>query len=187
MTQPTSVSRRIAACLDAAGRKDYEAALVHFFPALDKTAKRRRPKDGVGDRIRKFLSDQEALISAIATGNVIKNISVDGISFPDAIYKFGRTSIAHEGELDKRLQITDSNLLSIGQVWSLPASYIHALCIAVMVAPENSGERLLGSGAVTLFGQEWQLNELWGCESKLKAAIAAAFGRPDLFADEAAA
>lgn len=77
--------------------------MIHFFPALDKTAKKRRPKDAVGSRIGNFIADQEAIITAVAAGNIFRNITVDGISFPDAIYKFGRTSFAHEGELDKRL------------------------------------------------------------------------------------
>ena len=160
---------------------------MHFFPALDKTAKRRRPRSGVGDRIRSFISDEEAIISAIATGNILKNICVDGISFPDAIYKFGRTAIAHDGELDKRLQITDSNTLAIGKVWCLPASYVHAMCIAVMAAPENARERLPMDGRIVLFNQEWQLNELWGARHRLRAAIAKAFGRADLFANESVA
>jgi hypothetical protein len=187
VNQASSISRRIAGCFEAAAKKDYEAALVHFFPALDKTAKRRRPKSGVGDRIRSFVADEEAIISAVATGNILKNIRVDGIGFPDAIYKFGRTAIAHEGELDKRLQITDSNRLAIGKVWSLPASYVHAMCIAVMAAPENAKERLATDGKVVLFNQEWQLNELWGARERLKAAIATAFRRADLFADESTA
>jgi len=185
INQPSSISRRIAACFEAFAKKDYESALVHFFPALDKTAKRRRPKDGVGQRIRKFIVDQEVIISSIATGNIIKNIRINGLSFPEAIYKFGCTSIAHEGELDKRLQITDSNTLSIGAVWSLPSSYISAMCIAVMVAPENTCERLIGDGTIRLFDQEWHLNELWGAESRLKTAITMAFNGKDLLAHKA--
>jgi len=67
--KPSSVSRRIESCIKFANIKDYESALIHFFPALvpalDKTAKKRRPKEGVGSRIRKFIADQEGIISAI--------------------------------------------------------------------------------------------------------------------------
>lgn len=87
--------------------------MVNFFPALDKTAKRRRPKDGVGERIRRFIFDQEAIITAIATGHVFQNIFVNGMSFPEAIYKFGRTPIAHEGELDPRLTFNDAGDLQM--------------------------------------------------------------------------
>ena len=182
MNAPSSVSRRLSDCLKANARKDYEGALVHFFPALDKVAKRRRPKEGVGARIRAFLSDEEALISAIATGNVLQNIQVNGVSFPDAIYKFGRTSIAHEGELDRRLAITNDGSLSIGEVWALPSSYITALCIAVMAAPECADEGIEGDATIELFGSTWHLNALWGEHVRLKASIALAFRNPNLFA-----
>ncbi|CAK0756576.1 hypothetical protein CCP3SC5AM1_2270004 [Gammaproteobacteria bacterium] len=39
--------------IDALGKKDYEDAFVQLFPAIDKTAKKRRSKDGVGARIKK--------------------------------------------------------------------------------------------------------------------------------------
>lgn len=99
MTTPSSISRRINDCLQAYAHADHEGALVHLFPALDNVAKRRRPKAGVGERIRSFLSDEEGLISAVATGSVLQRITVNSVTFPEAIYRFGRTSIAHEGEL----------------------------------------------------------------------------------------
>lgn len=182
MATPSSVSRRLADCLQAHARGDYEGALVHFFPALDKVAKRRRPRARVGERIRSFLSDEEGLISALATGNFIRNIQVDGVSFPDAIYRFGRTSISHEGELDRRLKLSNDGTLSIGEVWVLPASYITALCIAVMVAPECVGEEIKGDATIPLFGTTWHLNELWGAHERLKSSIATAFRDPTLFA-----
>ena len=178
---PSSVSRRLASCFESYQRRDYEAALVHFFPALDKVAKRRRPKDGVGARIRSFLKDEEALISAIATGNVFRGAVFDGVTFEEAIYKFGRISIAHEGELDPKLKFVDGGGWSIGEVWNLPSQYILGLCVAVMVAPESKGERIASRASVTLFGREWELNQLWGAEHEVKAHIAAIFQNPHLF------
>lgn len=181
MSTPSSISRRIRDAIGAHGRGDYEGALVHFFPALDKAAKRRRPRDGVGQRIRGFLADEEGLISALATGNFIRDISIDGVSFPDAIYRFGRTSIAHEGELDPRLKISADGSLRIGQVWALPPSYITAMCIAVMAAPECSTERIEGDAEVDLLGAKWRLNDLWGAHDRLKAHVATVFRNPHLF------
>jgi len=180
-TKPGAISRRIESFWAATSRRQLEESLIHLFPALDETAKRRRPKAGVGHRIRSFLADQEAIMSAIATGNVMKNIYVDGVSFPQAIYLFGRNAIMHEGELDPRLQITDANELSIGKTWVLPRSYVLGIAVAVMIAPENARERLANQGSITLFGRDWRLNELWGAESALKSAIAARFRHPNLF------
>lgn len=177
----SSVSRRLASCFDAYQRGDYEAAMVHFFPALDKVAKRRRPKDGVGARIRGFLKDEEVLISAIATGNVFSGNVIDGLTFEEAIYKFGRTPIAHEGELDSRLRFVNGGSWSIGNVWALPSQYILGLCVAVMVAPECEGEEIGGDARVVIFDREWELNRLWGAEKEVKAHVAATFRNPNLF------
>ncbi|HEU0233788.1 MAG TPA: hypothetical protein VFQ94_01475 [Gallionella sp.] len=181
MPQPSSISRRIQSCINYANAGNYESAMVNFFPALDKTAKRRRPKAGVGDRIRSFISDQEAIITAIATGNILQNISINGVSFPEAIYKFGRTPIAHEGELGPRLTFNNGSTLQIGNTWNLPSSYITGLCVGVMVAPENSQGFIDPQLSLTIFGHRFGINELWGAEREVKRVIADAFRNPNLF------
>ena len=141
MSAPSGISRRIQQCITHVQMHDWEGALVNLFPALDKTAKKRRLKAGVGERIRAFLEEEEILISAIATGNVFKVIYTDGVSITDALYKFGRTSIAHEGELDPRLEFNETGSIVIGQdKWSLPTGYIVGMSLAVVVAPENTRE-----------------------------------------------
>ena len=155
--------------------------MVNFFPALDKTAKRRRPKDGVGNRIRRFIADQEAIITAVATGNIMQNISINEVSFPEAIYKFGRTPIAHEGELDPRLTFNDAQSLQLGDIWNLPSSYIIGLCVGVMVAPENAQEFIDAPLGLSIFGRNFKINELWGAELLVKKVIADAFRNPRLF------
>ena len=179
MNAPSSIGRRIASCITAHQQKDYEAACIHLFPAMDKTAKRRRPKDGVGERIRKFIADQEGIISVVATGSYFVGNSVDGIGFPDAIYKFGRTSIAHEGELDERLQFIDTGPLAIGKVWSLPSSYVLGMCVAVMAARENAKETIAANGNITILGRSWGIKELWGSEEQLNTDIFTRFEIPD--------
>ncbi|MBX3628127.1 MAG: hypothetical protein KF892_24165 [Rhizobacter sp.] len=180
-TQPSSVSRRLASCLSAYQKHDYETALIHFFPALDKVAKRRRPKEGVGSRIRAFLKDEEVLISAVGTGNAFSGANFNGTTFEEAIYKFGRTAIAHEGELDPRLKFVDEGAWSIGEVWELPSKYILGLCVALIVSPECKGEHIASDAAVTIFNRVWKLNELWGAEQAVKAHIASTFMNPNLF------
>jgi len=177
----TSISRRIEKSIEALAKKDYEDAFVQLFPAIDKTAKKRRPKDGVGARIKSFISDEEALITAIATNNIIKNITVDGIDFPTALYKFGRTSIVHEGQLDERLKINEEGSVQIGKVWNLPASYITGLIVAVIVAPENSNERISGNIVITLFGKQYKANELWGKLEMVQSKICDIFQNDELF------
>lgn len=182
MPNPSSISRRIKSSLDHLARREYEAALLDFFPALDKTAQRRRPKDKPGQRIKGFLADEEGLICAISTGNIIiRSISVDGVSFPDAIYKFGRNALAHEGELDPRLTFNDSGALTIGQTWNLPSSYIGGLSLAVIVAPENAGEFLDTPMTATVLEHQFNVNDLWGARDRIKQLIVEKFRDPHLF------
>ena len=177
----SSISRRIESSIQAMNRKAYEDAFIHLFPAIDKTAKKRREKDGVGQRIKAFISDEEPIITAVATNNIIKNINVDGIDFPTALYKFGRTSIAHEGELDERLQINENGSVQIGYVWNLPSSYITGLIVAVIVSPENSSERIDQNIAITLFGETFKANDIWGKREIIQNKICQIFKNDDLF------
>lgn len=167
-----SIGRRIDSTLAAIVTGKHEEALIHLFPAMDKTAKRRRPNVGVAERIRRFIDDQQIIITSIAFGNILtKDCLLDGLSFSQAIYKFGRTSIAHEGELDENLLITSGNQVRIGKTWELPASTIFSMCVAVMIAPENSSEKSLSEGTVNVLGQEFSIQELWGAQSKIENMI----------------
>jgi hypothetical protein len=161
-------------CVKAFMGNDFEAALIHYFPALDKTAKRRR-NEKVGSRIRKFLDDELDIISHVATRNIFR-IECDGLSIPQAIYKFGRTSIAHEGELDSRLNFDNKNGMSIGQTWNLPPSFITGLILSVIIAPENSGEKFEQDYKVKIHGKEFNVSELWGKRQIIREWMEAEYG-----------
>jgi len=182
MKNSTGVSRRLQQCIERLQVNDYEGALVNLFPAIDKTAKKRRPRAGVGHRIRSFLKDEEVLISAVGTGNVFKGCSFGGVTFEDALYKFGRTPISHEGELDPRLKFNDNGGLQIGQNnWNLPSSYIVGMALAVITARENAGEKTAEGLGITIFGKRFGLNELWGEAGAIRSHICGIFHDPDLF------
>jgi len=183
MKAASGISRRIHQCVGHIQARDWEGALVNLFPAIVKTAKKRRPKAGVGDRIRAFLEEEEILISAVATGNVLKNIQVNGVSVTDALYKFGRTSIVHEGELDPKLHFNAcGSILIAPDRWDLPAGYIVGMSLAVVVAPENKTESVDAKLGFNLFGEQHDLNSLWGARSKVQETIATRFKNPELFA-----
>jgi len=178
---PTSISRRIEKSIESLGKNEFEDAFVHLFPAIDKTAKKRRPKDGVGARIKGFISDEEAVITAVATNNIFRNITIGDVDFPTALYKFGRTSIVHEGELDERLQINEQGNIQIGKVWNLPASYITGLIVSVIVAPENIGEKINENIEITLFAEQHKANDLWGQLDTIQTKICEVFRNDELF------
>lgn len=172
----SSVSRRMESCIEALLKEDFEAALVHYFPALDKTAKKRRPASKVGERIRDFIDDELDIISDIATRNIIR-VNCNGVSFPEAIYKFGRTSISHEGELDPRLNFSNSSGMTIGDTWNLPPAFITGLSIAVILAPENANERFQKEYEVAIHEERYSANELWGQRQLIRNTMEARYGR----------
>ena len=170
--KPTSISRRLEQALNCLIAKDYESSLIHFFPALDKTAKLRRPKDGVGARIKKFLNDEESFITFIAFRTSFRDAFFDGLTFGDVIYKFGRTSIMHEGELDPRLSFNSGNTLQAGGMkWILPPSYIGAMITAVMAANENANEYLSQPKHLSFDDKTINANDIWGNKSLIQATI----------------
>lgn len=183
MVNSSGVSRRLQQSAIHMQDEDHEGALINnLFPALDKTAKKRRPKFGVSRRIRAFLEDEEKLISAISTGNIFADIRVNDVSIPEALYKFGRTPIAHEGELDPRLKFNLSNSIRIGvEKWNLPSSYILGMFVAVVIAPENSDEKMAEELHLTVLGRTYQVNELWGKKELFQNLVCEQFNNPTIF------
>lgn len=181
MKEPTAISRRINSSWVHFSKGEHEEALIDFFPALDKTAKRRRPKLGVGARIKEFLTDEEGLISALAINMYITNNRFGEYTFPEAIYKLGRTSIAHEGELDEKLRFDNMSGMEIGDTWNLPPSYISALIISVMIAPENRNESIDLPTSITIHGTNLPINALWGAKDMVRYIICTIFKDPKLF------
>ncbi|GAD88657.1 hypothetical protein VHA01S_008_00530 [Vibrio halioticoli NBRC 102217] len=180
--KPSGVSRRLLQAIKHLSSNDYEGALVNLFPAIDQTAKRRRPKDGVGKRVKSFLEDEEKLISIVATGNCFSKIVCDGISVTDALYKFGRTSIVHEGELDPRIQFNLNGAIEIGSnKWNLSIGYITGMCVAVIVSYENHAESIEEQLAITVFGKQFPIESLWGNSRELKNHICREFRDSTLF------
>jgi hypothetical protein len=178
---PTGISRRVQECIECLARKNYETALLNLFPAIDKTAKKRRLDAGVGSRMKSFLEEEEVLITAVATGNIFRGCKFAGMTFHDAIYKFGRTAIVHEGELDKRLTFNDVGMTIAHDRWNLPPGFIVGMSLAVVIAPENIGERTGDGLGITLFGKQFALNDIWGRPSQVHSYICEKFQDPGLF------
>lgn len=172
MKQQGSVGRRLEAAITEFNNKNFESCLIHLFPALDKTAKKRRPKAKVGERICKFIEEDQDLLSYIAlNGSILRHIDIDGMTLPKAIYLYGRCPIAHEGELDPRLEITEDNMLMIGSKWIFSTSYIFALMVSVIIAPENADEFFLKRIELNFSNKKFVANDIWGGAENIREAI----------------
>ena len=145
---------------------DAENSLIHLFPAIDRSAKNRFPNFGVGRRIKQFISDEEAVVTKIATGSIIVGGEFGGYTFAEAIYEFGRNSLIHEGELDPRIEFSSNNFIKIGETWELNHGFIFGLIIAVVLSPQNEDEQSPYDYELRLFEQVFGLNSIWGKKSQ---------------------
>ena len=74
----SAISRRIEKALKAIIEDDYEEALLNIFPALDKTAKKRRPLvRGVVERMTEFIREEVKYITGLTTSNSFGNFSTN--------------------------------------------------------------------------------------------------------------
>lgn len=171
----SGIARRIASSVQALQASDYETCLLHYFPALDATAKRRRPKDRVGDRIRRFIDDEEAAIFLIASGCMFFGNFVNGLCFSDAVYQYGRTTVMHEGVLDPRLSFDQVNGFQLGDHWKLNPSFLAALLVAVVMSPENAREAFKSDISFSVAGRLWPLQDLWGSRDEVRVHLSGKF------------
>lgn len=78
----------------------------------------------------------------------------------------------HEGELDPRLKFTQENVIEIGNdEWHFPVSFITAMSIAVVLAPENINESIEGTLKIQIAGSAFSINEIWGKKDKVQRLI----------------
>ena len=176
----SSISRRIKSAISEFQKKDYESCLLHCFPAIDKTAKLRYPKAGVGRRFESFLSDQFDIIAPIGLGSRFgKGCTFGGLSYERAIYNLARNALVHEGNLDQLLTINESKISVIGGNWALSDRNVLALIIAVVVAKENLKEYLDFEIEILLFNKRFSLNSLWGKEADLRSLISEVYNQSE--------
>lgn len=169
----SAVGRRIAKAMKDFADRDYESAATAVFQAIDATASMRFPGQRVGDRFRGLITEQEDIVTATAIGSVWVGLTVNGVSLSDAIWKFGRNPLIHEGELDRRLSFENESSVAIGCRWNLPPSYLVGLAVAVISAMENNDETEVVLGGISFMGVPLDLQSLWGGEAFLRAIISA--------------
>lgn len=71
MKETTSIGKRVKKALIDYKEKDMTSALVNIMPVIDSTANKEYG-GGVGNRIKLFIRNNEALINIIALGFLVK-------------------------------------------------------------------------------------------------------------------
>jgi len=167
------VAARVKEAIDKMNLGDPDNALVQICLALDATAKKEYPKNKVGERIKEFLRDNQVFLTSFVNlevgGDILmefqgKSGEPETRRLEEVLYKLVRCALVHEAELSDRVIVTselkfglskDSKfILSLGLIWGM--------IIAVIGSPANLQERVPDSYGISVRGEKFILNELWG-------------------------
>lgn len=80
------------------------------------------------------------------------------------IYRVLRCGLLHEEEVPEMFKFAEPGepITISDKQWCLPKTFIFGTLLAVIGAPSNSKQALPGHIAVTIMGQNFKVNELWG-------------------------
>ncbi|MEQ3723520.1 hypothetical protein [Alcanivorax sp.] len=169
MTTKSHIASRIEKAIESYQESDYEDALLQLFPAMDATAKKRYSKFGNAKRMKQFIADDHGIIWAAATGMLIGSINIDGTDLPSAVYKFARCTLIHEGGLDRRISFNAPGMVMLSaNNWRFPPTFIPALIMIVVMAPENKGLTSSTELDYGFLGQQLQIDQLWGDKARVQ-------------------
>ena len=156
------------AFIDLQGR-DLENALIQISVAVDATAKRMRPKSGVGERCRKFIQSNEDFIYHFAMDGRLKLADGARLKFGQAgdlghiLYKSVRCALLHEGDISSTVEfVSNLSLGHKGGKFLINEGMIFGLLFAIVAAPVNIRERTKSDLRIEYKGQPLNINELWG-------------------------
>ncbi len=159
-----AIGDRVKECIDKVNIGDFENALIQLSIAFDATAKREYPKLKVGERFKKFLRDNQDIITffTFAT-NMFIDCVFDGYTLEDIIYHVLRCGLLHEGSIPDEIEFVDEIVLGRpGGRWRFPKTYVWGGLLAIIGAKSNAKERIPPQYAMLIMGKQYQVNELWG-------------------------
>ncbi|WP_428818813.1 hypothetical protein [Microbulbifer sp. MCCC 1A16149] len=128
---------------------DLEEALQHISIAVDALSKEKYPhlaKNGkVGQRIKKFIGDNEGFIMRLCMPNVQAisfMYSIRGTNYPlsQVFYKLIRSSLLHGDGFEKHLVFDSGAALGVSKKGKFIVSYamVNAFALAILTDPKNS-------------------------------------------------
>ena len=172
-----SVSDRVREAIDCLQRGQPTNALIQVSIAIDATAKALYPRDKVGQRCKKFLRENQALITLFGLGFLDIHGDIH-YSWPDdprgyktqeeVLYNVVRCSLLHDGELDERVRLTHERVLGSerGGIVLLSTHIITGLILAV-VASTPAKYPMPAHYTITVGGATYPMSEFWGKKKEL--------------------
>lgn len=162
----STISRRIETAIKHLIDKDYENALIQISIAVDATAKRKWQKLKVGERIKKFIKENEAFIYQTASSGGLficqgGGLIMQGKELPEIIYKLIRCTLQHGDELSDYIIIKESfNTLGVvNNKIIINTGHIYGLLFSVIFDPINNMEKCVSQFAILLHGKYININD----------------------------
>lgn len=169
-----TIKKRIKKAIIDFSQGDLEDSLIQVFIAIDATAKKEGHTGGNGERCKKFLDKNRALITKVGfgfwefQGKLIfgsgnpKNKN-DSISLEEILYHSLRCTLLHEGTIPDTIIFCEETVFgSENGKYLFPKRFVMGLIFSVIGSPANKNERLETNPSIDLNGNRYFVNDLWG-------------------------
>jgi hypothetical protein len=177
--------------LDHWERREWDEAMLHACNAVDQTAKKRYPEQGVATRFRRIIRESLDIFGLMAAPALdfersrfpvtVKSDLPDGRpDIADVLYGVHRSSRDHEEDLPDGFEVTphgprpaELHIWRNGRIQLPAATAIGLLAIAVF-APENKGETIPDGYQLSWFQYVFIICLWWGWQDHFREIISTA-------------
>jgi hypothetical protein len=176
------LSQHVTCAIDDATNGKPDAALLHACIAIDATAKRLYPTQGVRRRFVECVRDYYWIVEPMLGAGVnlvetrFKNVSLTKNQNPDLaeiIYEIFRCPRAHGEEIPTEFHVVPSSenrarwIIAKGEVHP-PDTLIWALLAIAVFSKVNRAERTTGTYFICLEGRDYPIKDWWGREDDFR-------------------
>ncbi len=174
--------------LDHWERREWDLAVVHACNALDGTAKKRYPHEGVASRFKRTLRDSLDIFATMAAPTVdfeqtrfpiaVKSdLSDSRPDIADVLYGIHRWNHGHDNELPKGFELTPHGPRPLGiHIWSagkiqLPAAVVIGVLAVAVFSPENKDQTIPDGYQLSWYQHVFNICLWWGWQDHFREII----------------
>jgi len=176
------IGKFVSSAIENYHNGNYSVALALSCSAVDATARKLYPTLKNNERIKKIIQKNMRIVSffglpGISTSGLrIKCDSIPEIKkdknnlsgLEDIIYYAIRCGLIHECKPDPRIEfINKTRIGDLNGKFTLPSQIIWGLILSVVLSETNTNEELDVSLDISILGNEYKLDELWGKKEEL--------------------